>query len=65
MTWLFILKWVVTLICLVLCTYECYHVINKLVAKDSFQAVNELQFDRLLSPSLTLCPGTAWKSPGK
>ena len=28
----------------------------------SFQAINEYQFDELLAPAITICPGPGWKS---
>ena len=56
-SWLNILKWTVTLACFSYCVYECIHIITKFIAKESFQAINELVFEELLSPSLTLCPG--------
>ena len=57
------LKIFVTTICIAVCIYELILIILKF-RRDSFQVVNEIQFNELLAPSITLCPGPAWKSPG-
>ena len=54
----------VVLFCLVLCIWEFTIIVKKAIAQESFQAINELQFDELLPPTITLCPGEAWKSSG-
>ena len=52
---------IVTLIFLGLFITELIHICIKAFGKDSFQAINELNFDTLLAPTVTLCPGLAWK----
>lgn len=64
MKWLSILTYIVVLFCLVLCIWEFTIIVKKAIAQESFQAINELQFDELLPPTITLCPGEAWKSSG-
>ena len=54
----------VVLFCLVLCIWEFTIIVKKAIAQESFQAINELQFNELLPPTITLCPGEAWKSSG-
>ena len=51
-------------ICVSLCIWECVIVANKAISKDSFQIINELRFDKLIPPTITICPGEAWKVPG-
>ena len=52
-----VLKHLVTLICLSLCIHEFITIVNKSIRGDSFQSINELHFEELLAPVLTLCPG--------
>ena len=61
--WLKFFKIFVTTICIAVCTYELILIMLKF-RRDSFQVVNEIQFNELLAPSITLCPAAAWKSPG-
>ena len=37
---------------------------TKAIKKESFQASNEIKFDQLFPPVITICPGEAWKSSG-
>ena len=53
----------VTLILFSAFFYELVFILKKAIARESFQAINELKFEELVAPSITLCPGTAWKSP--
>ena len=62
-SWLNVLYVILTTVCVALCIYELIIVAQK-TTRDSFQAINELRFEQLLAPSLTLCPGPAWKSSG-
>ena len=64
MAWLTVLKVVVLTLCISACALEIYIVLKKVIAQETFQSINELSFDELLSPTLTLCPGPAWKAPG-
>ena len=59
-----ILKLVLLMTLLLLCSYELRQVFEKFVAKDSYQMINELHFETLLAPVITFCPAVAWKKPG-
>ena len=59
-----ITKLIVAGICLAACIKELIVIAKKAVGSDSFQAVNQLVFEELMAPIITLCPGPAWKSPG-
>ena len=50
--------------CICLCLLELITIARKSIGKESFRTVSELHFDRLLPPSITLCPGPAWKKSG-
>ena len=58
------IKWIVTAVLTFLSIREMEHIFNKLLNEDSYLKINELAFDKLLSPSITFCPAPAWKSPG-
>ena len=57
-------NYILTLILAAFSINELIKVLIKVMNEDSFQKVNENQFERLLSPSITLCPGPAWKKSG-
>ena len=59
-----ILKIVITAICISVFTFELIKVIIKGINQDSYQLINHLEFDYLKPPSITLCPGQAWKASG-
>ena len=59
-----IVKVVVTLVFFSLSIYELIIISIKAMGQDSFQAINELKFEKLLAPTITFCPGPAWKSAG-
>ena len=59
-----IFKYTVLFVCIFLCILELAAILEKSIAKESFQKVNEFHFEKLLPPSITLCPGTAWKKSG-
>ena len=64
MKWFNILRYLVLFICLTLCIKEIIIVAFKAIAKESFQVINELKFEELLPPTITFCPGEAWKFSG-
>ena len=57
------LKNLVLFLCIILCLYEFSHITIKTIQGDSFQSINELHFEELYAPVLTLCPAVAWKKP--
>ena len=57
MHWLTIFRFTILTICAVLCGYEFVHIFQVVIKKGSYIAINQLNFDSLLSPSITLCPG--------
>ena len=57
-------KWIVTAVLTFLSIREMEHIFNKLLNEDSYLKINELVFDKLLSPSITFCQAPGWKSPG-
>ena len=61
--WPSLLKNLVLFLCVILCLYEFSHIIIKTIQGDSFQSINELHFEELYAPVLTLCPAVAWKKP--
>ena len=54
----------VTLVFFFLSIYELIVIAIKALGHDSFQAINELKFEELVAPSITLCPGPAFKRAG-
>ena len=58
------IKIVVTFVFFCLSIYELVNIVIKALGQDSFQAINELKFNQLLAPSITLCPGPAFKAAG-
>ena len=50
------IKWIVTAVLTFLSIREMEHIFNKLLNEDSYLKINELAFDKLLSPSITFCP---------
>ena len=54
----------VTLVFFCLSIYELIVIAIKALGHDSFQAINELKFEELVAPSITLCPGPAFKRAG-
>ena len=61
--WPSLLKSLVLFLCIILCLYEFSHITIKTIQGDSFQSINELHFEELYAPVLTLCPAVAWKKP--
>ena len=61
--WPSLLKILILFLCVILCLYEFSHIIIKTIQGDSFQSINELHFEELYAPVLTLCPAVAWKKP--
>ena len=59
-----VIDYIVTFILLCLLMYKFFTIFHKFIAKDSFQTVNELSFDQLLPPLITLCPAPAYKTNG-
>ena len=59
-----IFKYTILFACIVLCTLELAAIIEKSIAKESLQKINDFTFEKLLPPSITLCPGSAWKKSG-
>ena len=59
-----VLRITITFTLFVVFIYELTMIAIKAIARESFQAINELKFERLPAPLITLCPGTAWKSAG-
>lgn len=59
-----LIRVLVRLIFLAIWVYEFVHIIDKVIGKDSFQAITDLNHEKLRAPTITLCPGLAWKSPG-
>ena len=58
------LRYFITFLLCFLCINELILVVTKVLHKDSFQKIDENVYDSLLSPSITLCPGPAWRLPG-
>ena len=58
-----VIKNLVLSVCIILCLYEFSHITIKTIQGDSFQSINELHFEELYAPVLTLCPAQAWKKP--
>ena len=56
MSWLTVLHGSVSVLCIVICTYELILIGMKL-KRDSFEAVKLTDNDELMAPSITLCPG--------
>ena len=51
-----VLQVIVTAFCIIICIYELIIIAMKL-KRESFEAISEIQYDELLAPSITLCPG--------
>ena len=54
---LHILKYTILTICSVLSAYEFIHIFQAVLKKGSYVAIKLLNFNTLISPSITLCPG--------
>ena len=57
MHWFTIFRCTILTICAALCGYEFAHIFQVVLKKGTYIAINQLSFDTLLSPSITLCPG--------
>ena len=59
-----VIKLLVTAVCLAGFIKELIIIVEKSIGKDSFQAINQLVYKELLAPTITFCPGPAWKASG-
>ena len=64
MNFLKIFSYLVITLCSLLFAWEMIIIMTKAIKKESFQAANEIKFEQLFPPVITLCPGEAWKSSG-
>ena len=58
-----VLNFIITLVLFSLFLYEFILIIKKF-QRDSFQFINEHNFEEILPPVITFCPGPAYKKPG-
>ena len=59
-----VIGYLVGLVLLGFCIKEFVTIVKKTLGKDSFKAIKEIGFETLQAPTITLCPGPGWKSPG-
>lgn len=57
-------KFVVLAICMAFFINELVKVGKKTIQRETFVAANDLALDKLLLPSITICPAPAWKKMG-
>ena len=57
MHWIQIFRYTILTICTLFVGYEFIHIFKLVLKKSSYVAINQLTYDSLISPSITLCPG--------
>ena len=60
-----LLKNFIIFVCIILSSTLFYDVLTKNISGESYQANSSDQYDSLIPPILTLCPGTGFKSSGQ
>ena len=58
-----VLDFIITSLLFSLFFYELIGIAKKF-QKDSFQFINELNFEEIMPPTITFCPAPAYKTPG-